>query len=94
MGGASLGGAHRKCRYIDVEQRDWMARGPSHPSVRGQPAAGPVIDLCFPPANTTKAELKLLNKGRGGLIDLLGTSDLREVERPVEGRGRRGQARL
>jgi butyrate kinase len=43
---------------------------------------GQLIELCFS-GEFTKAELKLLNKGRGGLIDLLGTADLREVERRV-----------
>jgi butyrate kinase len=39
--------------------------------------------LCFS-GRYTRAELKLLNKGRGGLIDLLGTADLREVERRID----------
>jgi butyrate kinase len=40
---------------------------------------GQLIELCFS-GKYTKAELKQLNKGRGGLIDLLGTADLRDLE--------------
>jgi butyrate kinase len=44
---------------------------------------GQLIDLCFS-GRFSRAELKQLNKGRGGLMDLLGTADLREVERRME----------
>jgi butyrate kinase len=44
---------------------------------------GQLIDLCFA-GTLTKEELKRLNKGRGGLIDLLGTADLRALERRYE----------
>ena len=51
---------------------------------------GQLIELCFS-GQYTKDELKKLNKGRGGLIDLLGTADLRDLERRyLAGRGRGG----
>jgi butyrate kinase len=44
---------------------------------------GQFADLCFS-GRYTLAEIKKLVKGAGGLISLLGTSDLREVERRIE----------
>jgi butyrate kinase len=82
MGGGITVGAHRKGRYIDVNN-GLDGEGPFSPQRTGTLPAGQLIDLCFS-GKYTKAELKLKNKGRGGLIDLLGTSDMREVERRVE----------
>jgi len=82
MGGGITVGAHRKGRYIDVNN-GLDGEGPFSPQRTGTLPAGQLIDLCFS-GQYTKAELKLKNKGRGGLIDLLGTSDVREVERRVE----------
>lgn len=81
MGGGITVGAHRKGRYIDVNN-GLDGEGPFSPQRTGTLPAGQLIDLCFS-GKYTKAELKLLNKGRGGLIDLLGTADMREVERRV-----------
>ncbi len=82
MGGGITVGAHRKGRYIDVNN-GLDGEGPFSPQRSGSLPPGQLIELCFS-GKYTKAELKLLNKGRGGLMDLLGTSDLREVERRVE----------
>jgi butyrate kinase len=82
MGGGITVGAHRKGRYIDVNN-GLDGEGPFSPQRTGTLPAGQLIDLCFS-GKYTKAELKLKNKGRGGIIDLLGTSDMREVERRVE----------
>ncbi|GLH72145.1 hypothetical protein GETHLI_06470 [Geothrix limicola] len=82
MGGGITVGAHRKGRYIDVNN-GLDGEGPFSPQRTGSLPPGQLIDLCFS-GKYTKAELKLLNKGRGGLIDLLGTADMREVERRVE----------
>ncbi|GLH68904.1 hypothetical protein GETHPA_04370 [Geothrix rubra] len=81
MGGGITVGAHRKGRYIDVNN-GLDGEGPFSPQRTGTLPAGQLIDLCFS-GKYAKAELKTLNKGRGGLIDLLGTSDMREVERRV-----------
>ena len=81
MGGGITVGAHRKGRYIDVNN-GLDGEGPFSPQRSGTLPAGQLIDLCFS-GKYTQAELKGLNKGRGGLIDLLGTSDVREVERRV-----------
>lgn len=82
MGGGITVGAHRKGRYIDVNN-GLDGEGPFSPQRSGSLPPGQLIDLCFS-GKYTKAELKLLNKGRGGMIDLLGTADMREVERRVE----------
>jgi butyrate kinase len=82
MGGGITVGAHRKGRYIDVNN-GLDGEGPFSPQRTGTLPAGQLIELCFS-GKYTQAELKTLNKGRGGLIDLLGTSDMREVERRME----------
>ncbi|MCM2250566.1 MAG: butyrate kinase, partial [Geothrix sp.] len=82
MGGGITVGAHRKGRYIDVNN-GLDGEGPFSPQRTGTLPAGQLIELCFS-GKYTKAELKLLNKGRGGIMDLLGTTDMREVERRVE----------
>lgn len=82
MGGGITVGAHRKGHYLDVNN-GLDGEGPFSPQRSGSLPPGQLIDLCFS-GKYTKAEMKLLNKGRGGLIDLLGTADMREVERRVD----------
>ena len=82
MGGGISIGAHKKGRYIDVNNA-LDGEGPFTPQRSGSLPTGQLIELCFS-GKHTKEELKKLNKGRGGLIDLLGTADLREVERLVK----------
>jgi butyrate kinase len=81
MGGGITVGAHRHGRYIDVNN-GLDGEGPFSPQRSGSLPTGQLIDACFS-ERYTRAELKQLNKGRGGLIDLLGTADLREVERRI-----------
>jgi butyrate kinase len=81
MGGGVSIGAHKKGRYIDVNNA-LDGEGPFTPQRSGSLPIGQLIDLCFS-GTYTREELKSLNKGRGGLIDLLGTADLREVERRI-----------
>ena len=82
LGGGISVGAHRKGRYLDVNN-GLDGEGPFSAQRSGSLPPGQLIDLCFS-GKYTEAQLKLLNKGRGGLIDLLGTADLREVERRLE----------
>ena len=81
MGGGITIGAHRRGRYIDVNN-GLNGEGPFTPQRSGSLPVGQLIDLCFS-GKYSHDELKKLNKGRGGLIDLLGTADLREVEARV-----------
>ncbi len=79
MGGGITIGAHHKGRYTDVNN-GLDGEGPFTPERSGSLPVGALMALCFS-GKYTLAELKKLNKGAGGLVDLLGTSDLREVER-------------
>jgi butyrate kinase len=81
MGGGITIGAHKRGRYIDVNN-GLDGEGPFTPQRSGSLPVGQLIELCFS-GRYTREELKKLNRGRGGLIDLLGTADLREVERRV-----------
>jgi butyrate kinase len=78
MGGGISIGAHHRGHYIDVNNA-LDGEGPFTPQRSGSIPVGQLIDLCFS-GQYTKAELKAINKGKGGLIDLLGTADLRELE--------------
>jgi butyrate kinase len=82
MGGGITVGAHAKGRYIDVNN-GLDGEGPFSPQRSGSEPTGQLIRLCFS-GEYTLDELLKLNKGRGGLIDLLGTADFREVERRVD----------
>lgn len=81
MGGGITVGAHAKGRYIDVNN-GLDGEGPFSPQRSGSEPTGDLIRLCFS-GKYTQDEMLKLNKGRGGLIDLLGTADFREVERRV-----------
>jgi len=82
MGGGITVGAHHKGRYIDVNN-GLDGEGPFSPQRSGSEPPGQLIRLCFS-GKYTEEELLKVNKGRGGLIDLLGTSDFREVERRLD----------
>ncbi len=79
MGGGISVGAHNRGRYLDVNNA-LDGEGPFTPQRSGSLPVGQLIDLCFS-GKYTKDELKKLNKGRGGLIDLLGSADLRDLEK-------------
>jgi len=81
MGGGITIGAHKKGQYIDVNN-GLNGEGPFTPERSGSIPTGQLIELCFSDKYTHE-ELKELNKGRGGLLDLLGTSDFRVIEKRV-----------
>jgi butyrate kinase len=81
MGGGISVGAHCRGRYIDANN-GLDGEGPFSPERCGSLPQGQFAELCFS-GKYTLAEIKRLIKGAGGLIDLLGTPDLREVERRV-----------
>ncbi|MBU1431341.1 butyrate kinase [Myxococcota bacterium] len=82
MGGGITIGAHKRGRYIDVND-GLDGEGPFTPQRSGSIPTGQLIKLCFS-GQLSLAELKQLNKGRGGLIDLIGTADFRELERRMD----------
>lgn len=82
MGGGVSVGAHRRGRYVDVNNA-LDGEGPFTPQRSGSLPVGDLIRLCFS-GKATKEELLKLNKGRGGMIDLLGTADFREIEEKAQ----------
>jgi butyrate kinase len=79
LGGGISVGAHRMGQYIDANN-GLDGEGPFSPERSGSLPAGQFADFCFS-GNYTHAQVRRLVKGAGGLVDLLGTSDLKEVER-------------
>lgn len=81
LGGGISVGAHRKGRYLDANNA-LDGEGPFSPERSGSLPQGQLAQMCFS-GEYTHTQIKKLIKGAGGLVDLLGTSDLREVERRI-----------
>ncbi len=79
LGGGISVGAHHKGRYVDVNDA-LTGEGPFSPERSGSLPPGQLIKLCFSGKYSEK-ELRSLNKGKGGLMSLVGTTDFREVEK-------------
>ena len=77
MGGGISIGAHKNGRYIDAND-GLDGEGPFSPQRSGSLPVGAFMKLVLS-GQYSPAELKLLIKGKGGLIDLLGTSNLVEL---------------
>ncbi len=82
LGGGISIGAHRLGRYIDANN-GLDGEGPFTPERSGSLPQGQLAELCFS-GRYTHEQVKRLIKGEGGLMALLGTSDLREVERRID----------
>jgi len=80
-GGVSIG-AHKRGVYIDANDA-LDGEGPFTPERSGSLPVGRLVDLCYS-GKYTQAEIRKLIKGKGGLIDLLGTSDLRGLQERYE----------
>ncbi|MCE5347470.1 MAG: butyrate kinase [Bacteroidales bacterium] len=77
MGGGVSVGAHQKGRVIDVNNALY-GDGPFSPERSGGLPSGQLVDLCFD-GRFTKAELKTMITGKGGMIAYLGTNDFQKV---------------
>ena len=77
MGGGVSVGAHRKGAVIDVNNA-LDGEGPIAPERAGTLPAGALVEMCFS-GDYTKAEIKKLLCGKGGVVDLLGTNSMIEV---------------
>jgi len=77
MGGGISVGAHRLGRVIDVNNA-LDGDGPFSPERSGGVPAGDLVNLCFS-GSSSQAELKKKIVGRGGLVDYLGTNNLKEI---------------
>jgi butyrate kinase len=81
MGGGISIGAHYKGRYVEVNNA-LDGEGPFTPERSGSLPVGQLIQLCYSRKYMLK-EMKLKNVGRGGLYDLLGTTDFLQIEKKV-----------
>jgi butyrate kinase len=83
IGGGISVAAHQKGKMID--SNDLLGgEGPMMPSRSGALPAVSVIQLCFSGKYTEKEILNRINK-TGGLTDHLGTADVIEIEKRIEG---------
>jgi len=92
MGGGISIGAHRKGRYIDANDA-LDGEGPFTPQRSGSLPVAAFMKL-VQSGQYAPAELKLLIKGKGGLIDLLGTSNLIELGKQYKAGDERVQSVL
>ena len=82
MGGGCTVGAHRYGRVIDVSE-GLMGEGPFTPERAGAIPAMPIIDMCFS-GKYSKAEMKAMIAGKGGVMAYLGTNDITEVLKRID----------
>ncbi|MGL5682348.1 MAG: butyrate kinase [Marinifilaceae bacterium] len=78
MGGGVSVGAHSKGRVIDVNNA-LDGEGAFSPERSGTLPTGALVELCFS-GTKTKAEIKKMLMGAGGMVAYTGTNDAREVE--------------
>ncbi len=78
MGGGVTVGLHRNGRVVDVNN-GLDGEGPFSPERSGTLPAGDLVKLCFS-GSYSEAEIKKLITGKGGMVSLMGTNDLRIVE--------------
>ena len=79
LGGGVSVAAHEKGRVVDVNNA-LDGEGPFSPERVGTLPARQVVDLCFS-GRYTYDELKKQIAGKGGIVALLGTNDMREVRK-------------
>lgn len=82
LGGGISVGAHKKGRIVDVNNA-LNGDGPFAPERAGSLPAVDLVELCFS-GKYTKAEIKKLLAGKGGIVAHLGTNDMRAVEEKVK----------
>lgn len=78
MGGGVSVGLHKVGRVVDVNQA-LNGEGPFSPERSGTLPAGDLAKLCFSGAYGEKDILRMIT-GKGGMVSLMGTNDMREVE--------------
>jgi butyrate kinase len=81
MGGGCSVGAHRYGRVVDVSD-GILGEGPFTPERSGAIPVDPVIEMCFS-GKYTKADMKALLVGKGGVMAYLGTNNMIEVEKMI-----------
>ncbi len=78
MGGGVTVGLHRDGRVVDVNN-GLDGEGPFSPERSGTLPAGDLVRLCFSGTHS-EAEIRKMLTGKGGMVSLMGTNDLRAVE--------------
>jgi butyrate kinase len=81
LGGGATIGAHEKGRVVDVNN-GLNGEGPITPERAGTVPAGDLVDLCFS-GRFGKDDLKRKLTGKGGMVALLKTNDMRQTEARV-----------
>ena len=76
LGGGSSVSAHKHGRIMDCISND---RGPMSPERSGGLSTTPLAELCYS-GKYTKSEMMKLLMGKGGMVQLLGTQDMRAIE--------------
>jgi len=82
LGGGISVGAHRRGKIVDVNNA-LNGDGPFAPERAGGLPAWDLVELCFS-GRFTKAEIKKLLAGKGGVVALLGTNDMLAVEEKIK----------
>lgn len=78
LGGGITIGAHKMGKVVDVNN-GLTGEGPFSPERAGGIACFDIIDLCFTEGMTRQKAKKAI-VGKGGIVDYLGTNDMREIE--------------
>lgn len=78
MGGGVTVGLHRDGRVVDVNN-GLDGEGPFSPERSGTLPAGDLVKLCFSGSHS-EAEIRKMLTGKGGMVSLMGSNDLRAVE--------------
>jgi butyrate kinase len=78
LGGGISVGAHQQGKIVDVNNA-LNGDGPFAPERSGSLPAWDLVELCFS-GQYTRAEIKKLLAGKGGVVALLGTNDMVAVE--------------
>jgi butyrate kinase len=78
LGGGISVGAHRQGKIVDVNNA-LNGDGPFAPERSGSLPAWDLVELCFS-GQYTRAEIKMLLAGKGGVVALLGINDMIAVE--------------
>ncbi len=81
LGGGISVGAHEKGLVVDVNNA-LHGEGPIAPERAGTVPAGDLVDLCFS-GRHEKGDIKRKIAGKGGMVALLKTNDMRQVEARV-----------
>ena len=83
LGGGITIGAHRDGKVVDVND-GLKGEGPFSPDRCGGVPVMAIIDLCYS-GKYTQAELHKKVIGKGGMLDYLGTGEVTEVVKRIEG---------